>query len=298
MDKITLIKLLDYVNKGGILLMGPEFPSLDIDMSPLKDFPILTRCTRIIKEKEVSRPISIRWNDEELKIRGHLNYFAHTKNSRVLAQDKELPYILQLAYGRGQIILVGFNYYLTLGDNYKFFENLFEKFHIIPYYCRISEENSKINVFRRRGKNETFLFATNRSEDNRVVEIEYLDELGTTRKLCVSVRSKGNSIIETRKGDIVSAALQGNGSCSLRTKFSSIMAENMDEFIFAKTDKEKYLIVGDRNGKVTIQSSTLQPNASVRRHDGKSMGRYISDTGFEFEYSPHEELNPYIFVGW
>ncbi len=298
MDRVTLIKLLDYVKEGGILVMGPEFPSLDIDMSPLKDIPISTRCTKIIKEKEINWPISIRWSDGELKIAGHLNYFAHSKNSRVLAQDKELPYILQLAYGRGQIILVGFNYYLALQNNYKLFKSLFEKFNIVPYCCRISEDNSKINVFRRRGKNETFLFVTNRSEDNKVVEIEYLDELRTTRKLCVSVRSKGNSIIEIKKGDIVSAALQGSGSCLIRTKSSSITAENMDEFIFTKTDKEKYLIVGDKDGKVRVQSSALQPDASVRRGDGKSVGRRVSDTEFEFKYSSCEELNPYVFVGW
>lgn len=298
MDRTTLVKLLDYANNGGILLMGPEFPSLDIDMSPLKDFPILTRCTEIIKEKEVNRPISIRWNDEELKIAGHLNYFASSKNSRVLAQDRDGPYILQLAYGRGQIILVGFNYYLRSEDNYKLFKSLFEKFNIVPYCCWISEENSKINVFRRTSKNETFLFVTNLSEDNRVVEINYLDELGRTRKLWVSVRSKGNSIIEIKKGHIVSAALQGNGSCILRTNSSSITAENMDEFIFAKTDKEKYLIVGDRDGKVRLQSSTLQPNILVRRGDGKSVGRYLSDTELEFKYSPHQELNPYVLIGW
>ena len=298
MDRVTLIKLLGYVKEGGILVMGPEFPSLDIDMSPLKDLPISTRYTKIIKEKEINRPISIKWNDGELKIEGHLNYFTHSKNSRVLAQDRDGPYIVQLAYGRGQIILVGFNYYLTLQDNYKFFKALFEKFNIVPYYCWISEEGSKINVFRRISKNETFLFLTNRSEDNRVVEIDYLDELGTTRKLCISVRSKGNSIIETKRGDIVSAALQGSGSCLLRTKSSSIMAEDMDEFIFAKTDRGKCLIVGDRDGKVTVQSSTLQPNILVRRGDGKSVGRYLSDTEFEFKYSPHQELNPYVLIGW
>lgn len=107
----------------------------------------------------------------------------------------------------GKIILVGFNYYLTSEDNYKFSKSLFEKFNVIPYYCCTSEDDPKINVFRRTSKNETFLFVTNRSEDNKVVEINYLDELGITRKLYVSVRSKGNSIIETKKGHIVSATV-------------------------------------------------------------------------------------------
>jgi len=94
--------------------------------------------------------------DGELKIAGHLNYFANSKNFTVLARDGELPCILQLAYGRGKIILVGFNYYLTSKDNYKFFNNIFEKFNIIPYYCWISENDSKVNIFRRTSKNGTF----------------------------------------------------------------------------------------------------------------------------------------------
>lgn len=64
----------------------------------------------------------------------------------------------------------------------------------------------------------------------------------------------------------------------------SVIAEGINEFIFAKTDRREYIIVGDRCGKVTIQSSTLQSNISVTRRDGKSVGKYISDTRFEFEY--------------
>jgi len=233
-----------------------------------------------------------------LKIAGHLNYFANSKNFTVLARDGELPCILQLVYGRGKIILVGFNYYLTSEDNYKFSKSLFEKFNIIPYYCCTSEDDTKINVFRRTSKNETFLFVTNRSEDNKVVEINYLDELGITKKLYVSVRSKGNSIIETKKGHIVSAAVQGSYSCVILTKSLSIIAEGINEFIFTKTDGGEHIIVGDKHGKVTVQSSILQSNISVTRRDGKSVGRYISDTGFEFEYLPREDLNPYVFVEW
>lgn len=165
-----------------------------------------------------------------------MNYFANGKNFTVLARDGKLPCVLQLAYGMGKIILVGFNYYLTSKDNYKFFNNIFEKFNIIPYYCWISENDSKVNIFRRTSKNGTFLFVTNCSEDTKVVKISYLDEFGTTRKLYVSVRGKGNSI--------------------------------------------------------------LQSNISVTRSDGKSVGRYISDTGFEFEYLPREDFNPYVFVEW
>ena len=298
MDRATLIKLLDYVNGGGILVMGPEFPSLDVDMSLLKDLPISMRCTEITREKETKRPTSIEWSDGELKIAGHLNYFADSKDSKVLARDGELPCILQLAYGRGQIILVGFDYYLTSKNNYKFFNNIFEKFNIIPYYCWISENDSKVNIFRRTSKNGTFLFITNRSEDTKVAEISYLDEFETTRKLYVSVRGKGNSIIETKRGHIVSVAVQGSDRCVIRTKSLSIMAEGINEFIFAKTDIGEHIIVGDRCGKVTVQSSTLQSNISVTRRDGKSVGKYISDTRFEFEYSPREDFNPYVFVGW
>lgn len=299
MDKITLIKLLDYVKDGGILVMGPEFPSLDIEMSLLKDLPISTRWAEIVREREMNQPISIRKSsNKKLQIAGHLNYFANGKNCEVLAQEKGAPYILQFAHGKGQVILVGFNYYLAIKDNWKFFRSLFEKFNIDPRYCWIPEQGSEINIFRRASENGVFLFVTNRSEDDKVVEIDYLDELRIIRKLYVSVRSKGNSIIETKRGYIVSAAIQGSGSCVLRTECLSIIAEGINEFIFAQTNNGKHLIVGERTGKVTVQSSVLQPNISVTRLDGKSVGRYVSDKEFEFEYSPREDLNPYVFVGW
>jgi len=139
---------------------------------------------------------------------------------------------------------------------------------------------------------------TNCSEDTKVVKISYLDEFGTTRKLYVSVRGKGNSIIGTKKGHIVFAAIQGSGSCVIRTKSLSIMAEGINEFIFTKTDGGEHIIVGDKHGKVRVQRTILQSNISVTRRDGKSVGRYISDTGFEFEYLPREGLNPYVFVEW
>lgn len=182
MDQSTQSKLVEYVEKGGTLIMSPTIPNKNMG---------LLREETLLKEFEVNIGETVKDNlifvaGKDYSVEGDIKVF-ESKKRRVVARTRDRkPCGILKKIKKGKLLLLGFGVMHTLDYHIGLISHFMQMLNLEPS-IKVSPQD--VNVVMRSNKKFGFLFLSNFNDETREVALNFKIP-GTNKSTTIPQESK------------------------------------------------------------------------------------------------------------
>jgi len=301
MDAKTQQKLVNYVKDGGILIMFPRTPYLNLKMQECDILRKTLYSARVRegKKKDPFLPIKLSWIGFEDEVFGSscIDEYELPKEYKILATNSQgKPCAYEHSYGKGKALLIGTNVFV-LSENDKFFLWLFKKYGANSRYAY--SEDADVEVIYKKNKETIYLFAINRGVTNSEKPIYFVSQDSKWHKVDTTILAKRVSIIAIRENKVMAGALVGSPGTKATIQDKGIKTDKSQFVYLARYSPTEYRFYMNRTGRVEVlKPSNWLCKSKIHLYLGQSSSeaecQITEDTiKFHFNVGEGEKYNYY-----
>ena len=301
MDPATQAALAEYVKGGGILVLMPSLPTLDLELRPLSLLKeaLLPELT-VVETRKLEQTREFRMEEDGRRFRG--SRLAHQLKlngtaCRILATNSDGDIAaVEKTVGLGKVIYIG-----TYCSDAELYLWLAQRERIPARFAYSDEPKVEVVPIINRQLAVSYLFLLNRNTEAALTEVHYRDAIsaGQWRSLSASVGGHSVSILKVRAGALQSASLYGGDrGISIRSDTTTVSLDQATAADLLRQANGDILVWANRSTEVYLEgfSGEGEGTTQVLNGTGTEVPAVDTESGIRFTYRPSEATMQYYRV--